>query len=65
MFVPNGASRQQTAILLVGTAEEHGISTRTIKCVSGGFLITEALHALVYSDTKKTSGNRAAKNSTT
>lgn len=75
VFVPNGDSRRETAVLLVGTAEEYGISQRSIKTAPGGFFITEELADIVYDDvdkdvapepepTKKASGNRAAKNST-
>jgi hypothetical protein len=72
-FVPNGDSRKDTAILLVGTALEHGIDQHSIRTVSGGFRITEELADVLYSDsepavktksTKKPSGNRAAKNDT-
>jgi hypothetical protein len=80
VYVPNGESRQETAVLLVGTAEEHGIDQREIRASNGGFFISEALADLLYDDqpgepapvktedktsTTKTSGNRAAKNSTT
>lgn len=69
-FVPNGDSSRETAILLVGTAREYGISQRAIKKVSGGFQISDELADIVFSkgdsDTPakkatKTSGNRAAK----
>jgi hypothetical protein len=68
-FVPNGDSRKDTAVLLVGTAAEYGIDQHSIKTVSGGFRITEELADVLYSDTKtespkKPSGNRAAKKST-
>lgn len=81
VFVPNGDSRRDTAIVLVGTAEEYGIDQRSIKTAPGGFHITSELADLVYGEVydepeaepesvperpaKKTSGNRAAKNSTT
>lgn len=87
VFVPNGDSRRDTAIVLVGTADEFGIDQRSIKTAPGGFYITNELAALVYDEdeleqpepepepepkktarkstsTKKTSGNRAAKNVT-
>lgn len=92
VFVPNGDSRKDTAIVLVGTADEYGIDQRSIKTAPGGFHITSELADLVYDDEvygdepesepeqiepesepeaekkpapKRTSGNRAAKNSTT
>lgn len=68
LFVPNGDSRKQTAILLVGTADEFGIDQRAIKSVGNGFLISDELAAVLYAEdeqnskpTKKASGNRAAK----
>lgn len=65
-FVPNGDSRRDTAVLLVGTATEYGIDQHSIKVVQGGFRITEELADVLYSDTetKRPSGNRAAKNVT-
>lgn len=64
-FVPNGDSREETAVLLVGTAREYGINVREIKVRSGGFEIPDELADVLYndvsSDTEKTSGNRAAK----
>lgn len=50
VFVPNGDSRRDTAIILVGTAEEYGIDQRSIKSTAGGFYITNELAALVYDD---------------
>lgn len=80
VFVPNGDSRTDTAVLLVGTAEEHGVDQRSIKATVGGFWVTEELADLVYAEVDeepepepepepvktptKTSGNRAAKSST-
>ena len=68
-FVPDGASRTDTAILLVGTATEFGISQRDIRATTGGFYISAALADVIYSEPEpvkkaptKTSGNRAAKN---
>lgn len=65
------ANREETAVLLVGTAEEYGIPQSDIRAVFDGFLISERLALLVYNDededgepdepAKKTSGNRAAK----
>lgn len=61
-FVPNGLSRRETAILLVGTADEFGLPQRDIKARMGGFEITEELADVLYTESaKKTSGNRAAK----
>lgn len=48
VFVPNGPNRQETAVLLVGTADEHGIDQRSIRSVSSGFYITEELADLIY-----------------
>lgn len=73
-FVPTTReNRQETAILLVGTAEEYGIDKRQIKVESGGFDIPESLADLIFAESegessgknKKTSGNRAAKNDST
>jgi hypothetical protein len=66
-FVPNGDSRRDTAVLLVGTATEYGIDQHSIKAVGGGFRITEELAAVLYDEdehTQEPSGNRAAKNVT-
>lgn len=49
-FVPNGDSRQDTAVLLVGTAREYGISQRSVKAVQGGFNISEELANIVFDD---------------
>jgi len=77
-------NRQDTAVLLVGTAKEHGLVVRHhVASTVGGYYISDALADLVYDDedstadeepkdevsgnetksTKKTSGNRAGKNS--
>lgn len=42
-FVPNGYSRKETAILLVGTADEYGIDQRAIRAVLGGFFVSDEL----------------------
>lgn len=44
-FVENNArgSREETAVLLVGTADEFGIDQRDIKMVRGGFRISQAM----------------------
>lgn len=79
VFVPNGDSRQETATLLVGTAEEYNIDQRSIKVANSGFLITEELADIIYDGaeveveaekpgpktTKKTSGTKAVKNDST
>lgn len=84
MFVHDGDSRQKTAALLVGTAEEFGIPQRDVRATTGGFNISDALVEVLQADgvlsdegmilarksskktsTKKTSGNRAAKNTET
>ena len=78
-FVPNGESRKETAVLLVGTAAEYGIDQRAIRATSGGFYISDELADLLYDESaeeavpepepespiKNTSGNRAAKTSDT
>jgi hypothetical protein len=60
-FVENAAagSRKDTAILLVGTAREFGISQRSIKSARTGFYITEELAALLYDESAEdeVSGN--------
>lgn len=74
-FVPNNTagSKTETAVLLVGTADEFGISQSDIVMVSGGYRITEALADVLYEESndepdsgdkppEKTSGNRAGKN---
>jgi hypothetical protein len=68
-FVPNGNSRKDTAVLLVGTATEYGIHQHSIKAVGGGFRITQELADVLYDEstddnTTEPSGNRAAKNVT-
>lgn len=78
VFVPNGDSRQETAILLVGTADEYGIDQRSIRAVSGGFYVSDELASVLYDESDEqtdealaseesptTSGNRAAKNTST
>lgn len=73
MFVADGDSRRDTAVLLVGTADEFGINQRDIRAVSGGFVISDALAAILYPEIEtepsvsdhQPSGNRAAKNTVT
>lgn len=66
-----GGSRKDTAILLTGTAREFHVHQREIKAVQGGFRVTQNMHDVLYDEgvlgrkTKKTSGNRAAKNKPT
>jgi hypothetical protein len=49
-FVADGDSRQDTAILLVGTAREFGIPQRDIAAVRGGFRISQALADVLYDE---------------
>ena len=49
-FVPDGDSRQQTAVLLVGTAREFGIPQREVAAVRGGFRISAALADVLYDE---------------
>lgn len=68
-FVPNGSSRQETAIILVAAAEEYGLDQRSIRATQGGFFITDELVDVLYAEpeptTTKTSGKRAAKKNST
>ena len=50
VFVPNGDSQEETAVLLVGTAKEYGLSNRSVRASMGGFWISEALADLVYGE---------------
>lgn len=50
VFVPHRGRREEIAVLLTGTADEHGIDQRDIQLTHGGFLITEELADLVYED---------------
>ena len=50
VFVPNGDSQEETAVLLVGTAKEYGLSNRSVRASTGGFWISEALADLVYGE---------------
>lgn len=43
VFVPNGENRRETAIMLVGAADEYGVSQRSIRTTSTGFFITREL----------------------
>lgn len=48
VFVPNGDSREDTAVLLTGTAREYKIDQREIKATNGGFFISDRLADIVY-----------------
>jgi hypothetical protein len=68
VFVPNGESRMDTAVLLCGTMSEFGLSHRSVKAVRGGFYISPELAGILDTEktskpsrATKTSGNRAAK----
>lgn len=71
-FVPDGDSRRDTAIILIGAAREHNLDdARAVQAAPGGFYISDELADLLYDEQepeakpepkKKTSGNRAAKN---
>jgi len=75
-FVPDGDSRRDTAVLLVGTAREYDLGDRAVSATQGGFYISDELADLLYDEQeeeagtdpepskKNTSGNRAAKTST-
>lgn len=53
-FVANGDSRQETAVLLVGTAREFGIDQRDIAAVPGGFRISEKMANVLYDEGQDT-----------
>lgn len=72
VFIPNGDSRRETAILLLGTAEENHLPPEDIHAdPHGGFWITDDLADILYDEgvieepedpaPNKTSGSRAAK----
>lgn len=50
VFVPNGDSVEETAVLLVGTADEFHIDQRNIRVdrARGGFWISDELADIVY-----------------
>ena len=50
VFVPNGESRTDTAILLVGTADEHGIDQHEIVATDGGFYISDRLADVAFEE---------------
>lgn len=64
-FVPNNhaGSREETAVLLIGTAKEFGVDTHEVRTTPNrtGFTISDRLADILDEQTKKTSGNRAAK----
>lgn len=50
-FVPNGDSRRDTAIILIGTAQEHGLDdARAVRAAQGGFYISDELADLLYDE---------------
>jgi hypothetical protein len=73
-FVPDGESRRDTAIILIGSAREYGLDdAKAVQAARGGFYISDELADLLNAEQeaepeakpepkKKTSGNRAAKN---
>lgn len=50
VFIPNGDSRTETAVVLVATAEEHGFDQRVIRTTALGFFVPEALADLAYGE---------------
>jgi len=46
-FVPSGRNRRDTAILLVGTAAEHGLPDSAVFATASGFYISDDLAALL------------------
>lgn len=63
-FVPNGDSRKNTAILLVGTADEYGIGQESIRAVGAGFYITEELASIISEDTAEAEPKADSKSDT-
>ncbi len=55
VFVQNdtAGTRQDTAVLLVGTAREFDISQQDIQSTQGGFWITEALADVLYAEAEQ------------
>ena len=49
-FVPDGKSRRDTAVLLVGTAAEFGLSDQHVFAVQRGFYISDELVAVLYAE---------------
>lgn len=58
-FVENGESRRDTAILLVGTADEFGIDQRDVRAVRGGFRISQAMADVLYDEREQTEDEQA------
>lgn len=57
-FVPNGESRKDTAILLVGLVREKGLSPRSIRVTPSGFFVSDELADILGSeDSEDVSGN--------
>lgn len=66
VFVPNGESRHDTAVTLLGAAHYAGLDPRVVRTSQSGFWIPSALFDAIQAQKgkaqpKKTSGNRAAK----
>lgn len=49
-LVPNGNSRRDTAVLLVGTAQEHGLPDSAVFATQQGFYISDTLRDILYSE---------------
>jgi hypothetical protein len=50
-FVPNGDNRRDTATILLGTAQEHGLDdSREVVAVQGGFYISDKLADVLYDE---------------
>lgn len=51
-FVPDNTagSRQETAVLLVGTADEFGVPQRDIASTQGGYWISDTLADVLYDE---------------
>lgn len=50
MFVPNGHSREETAVLLLGSAAEFGFNPEVVKVVAGGFEVPDGLIEFIDED---------------
>lgn len=53
-------SRKETAVLLVGTADEFKIDQRSIRMVRNGFRITQDLYDVLYDDADNAAEAEAA-----
>lgn len=64
-FVPDGDSRRDTAVLLIGTAREYQMDdARVVRAVAGGFYISDELAELLYDEDEQepeVSGNPETK----